>query len=881
MDEFKYFAFISYSWKDKKEARWLQRELEGYSIPVTLKKENPELPERIRPVFRDVSDLDLGVLPENISKALQMSRFMIVLCSPDSAGSKWVNLEIRDFCSCVESIGDNPRDRIIPVIVRKPQGGKGDASGYSECFPDALTKLSAEQELLAANYFEAGRKSAFIKIVARMLGISFDTLWQRNRRRLRKRRTLGILAILLLTLITVGGFLMLRTAIHDARVNKILNAAQLSIETHDPVTAERLLLTLVPENDPHERPEYLSRAFYLLREAEYDYRHSGWIVPGTADDLEWQVLEDRYLASFHHLIDLDNNKVLHHLSDEKPDIYTYSPDGRFLYYSRQVQTETGNYSQEVLKYDVLSGSVKTLFSFDGTFSCLSVLDDGILGIGIDKSFLEYGEETGPCAFLIDTETGELLNSFSHPRYGKDDSFHIEEMSFSEDGRLVLLYGSDRICCSFDPDSSELVEECPYEKKITPLESAARNLFSFDSLCVRKRGAIARWDYHYGLSIKPATLQERFHLSLENRKLTVYDCFFPDSTFSIKCDYPSLKMVDTPIMMDDKILLHNPSSSSLYNRILVLDLKARQLLLLDDQLIQMESTSFLWSRNGAALISQTNHNDDHWLSVYPLNPSALSVDNLEYESSVLPCPISGKGSFIVLGWDLYNVETGNVIYSPGCYSLSYAFSPEEHLYVCHGLQGLTFVNTETGEVSVSNTEVKGWFDRFSRDGNYIGLQSEGGYQVYSVPEDRVIFSSESGSAFMLNHGVCDRETIYTFSPGKKALQFYIDPDSFISKDDEDRGYNREVSPDGEYIMIEGWKNIYILDSSNGVVIGRYINSDYEKQTIRKKAVFRIDMPCSELIDTLRLRYKGNTMTREETRDILNSTIMISTGEPDFL
>jgi hypothetical protein len=50
-NRYTYYAFISYTGKDEKWARWLQKNLESYRMPSSLLKENPELPSSIRPVF--------------------------------------------------------------------------------------------------------------------------------------------------------------------------------------------------------------------------------------------------------------------------------------------------------------------------------------------------------------------------------------------------------------------------------------------------------------------------------------------------------------------------------------------------------------------------------------------------------------------------------------------------------------------------------------------------------------------------------------------------------------------------------------------------------------------------------------------------------------
>ena len=102
-----YYAFISYSHADKKEARDLQRWLEYYKLPTNLRKENPELPKYVRPVFRDTTDLEIGKLSPQIRNALDQSNYLIAVCSPNAAKSQWVNDEIEYF----RSIGRSSPDR--------------------------------------------------------------------------------------------------------------------------------------------------------------------------------------------------------------------------------------------------------------------------------------------------------------------------------------------------------------------------------------------------------------------------------------------------------------------------------------------------------------------------------------------------------------------------------------------------------------------------------------------------------------------------------------------------------------------------------------------------------------------------------------------------
>lgn len=182
----KYFSFISYSHKDSEMAKWLQHEFEYYELPATLFEERKDLrkedlPESFRPVFRDEDELAGGELKPQISEALANSEYLIVICSPNSAQSKYVDNEIREFLSLSQ---ENKR-RIFPLIIdgkpHQDQKHKG-----NECFSKTLLKLSEDKldpiELIAGDIHATGRDHAFVKVLAGMLRekqISFSDLWDR------------------------------------------------------------------------------------------------------------------------------------------------------------------------------------------------------------------------------------------------------------------------------------------------------------------------------------------------------------------------------------------------------------------------------------------------------------------------------------------------------------------------------------------------------------------------------------------------------------------------------------------------------------------------------------------------------------------------------
>jgi hypothetical protein len=213
---FKYRAFISYSHRDERSASWLHKGIEGYRVPKPLIGQlarDGAIPDKIFPIFRDRDELASSPdLSASLRLALEQSAHLIVLCSPAAATSRWVNQEILEF----KRLGR--ADRILALIVE----GEPNASDPAlECFPPALKyivdadgQLSKQRaEPIAADLRPQGdgKDNAKLKLIAGLLGVSFNDLRQREliaaRRRVRIYQGIAAAMILLAVLATVGGWM--------------------------------------------------------------------------------------------------------------------------------------------------------------------------------------------------------------------------------------------------------------------------------------------------------------------------------------------------------------------------------------------------------------------------------------------------------------------------------------------------------------------------------------------------------------------------------------------------------------------------------------------------------------------------------------------------
>jgi tetratricopeptide (TPR) repeat protein len=188
-EAFRYWAFLSYSHHDKAIAKRLQKQLETYRVPKRLVgRETPHgaVPARVSPVFRDRDELHAGSdLKASVQDALSRSRWLIVVCTPDSARSPWVNREIIEFKKL------HGERRVLALIARgEPFASDMPGREAEECFPTALRRaLTAEGkaegealEPIAADMRREGDGAhrAALKLLAGMLGVPFDELVRRD-----------------------------------------------------------------------------------------------------------------------------------------------------------------------------------------------------------------------------------------------------------------------------------------------------------------------------------------------------------------------------------------------------------------------------------------------------------------------------------------------------------------------------------------------------------------------------------------------------------------------------------------------------------------------------------------------------------------------------
>ena len=300
-----YVAFISYRHRQPDEAAAirLHRMIEHYNIPADLRPKGRKRPGR---VFRDEDELPLSTdLGESIRYALEHSEFLIAVCTPEYKKSRWCMEELDSF------IAMHGRDRVLAVLVEGTP---------EESFPPQLLIARDEEgneksvEPLAANITAPTLRKSLrrlntekLRIIASLLGCSFDSLYQREKR-YRQRRIMAVSALALAVAAVFVGMLLRKNAQIQAQyeeTRKNMLRAQLNesaaltenaradLRLGRRFTALRTLLRALPEAP--EQP-YDTSAEGVLTEALRIYESPGYCftsdITQYSDISAWILSED-------------------------------------------------------------------------------------------------------------------------------------------------------------------------------------------------------------------------------------------------------------------------------------------------------------------------------------------------------------------------------------------------------------------------------------------------------------------------------------------------------------------------------------------------------------------------------------------------------------
>ena len=273
--EYKFDAFISYRHAevDSAVAKDIQHWLEHFHVPKAIQKTSGK--KKINRVFRDKEELPLSMnLGETITDALIHSEYLIVICSPRTKESQWVQREIEAFLETHDLehilvvIAEGEPDDVIPKILTYKETTSVNENGEEITVKEDLEPLGCD--------YRVGKRKAhkeeLPRLAASLLHCSYDDLIQRARQ-YRMRVISGILATVLALALGILGYVLysnqkIKTNYENALRNQSEYLATESIKSFsngDRFTAIALALEALPQKGT-DRP-YVAKAESALANA--------------------------------------------------------------------------------------------------------------------------------------------------------------------------------------------------------------------------------------------------------------------------------------------------------------------------------------------------------------------------------------------------------------------------------------------------------------------------------------------------------------------------------------------------------------------------------------------------------------------------------------
>lgn len=478
-----YIAFISYRHKplDKQAAEMIQKKIERYVVPKEFREKMGG--SRLGMVFRDEDELPASSsLSDSITYALDRSKYLLVICTPDLPESKWCEQEIRYF------LKTHDRDHILAVLV------SGDPetsfSPYLLHTFDEDGNITGDTEPLAANIAGPNNtidRKAFnkeiVRIFAALIGCPFDALWQRERRA-RTNRLLTLSTVIIAVMAVFLGVVLSKNA-QIAEQNESLerqmssmyvDAGRSQFENYNVKGALQSGVDALL-GDPngtlydHRAEKLLADALYVYRESE---EHSSLLYSQPTAIEAITMTQDGAIVAFAdetmtvRAIDTASGDLLwEYAAESERDSFDYSPVEVFAYakcvickYSDRVIARNPSDGTEIWRYTYHCKEGNHFRAVNSDGSRLMLLDE------------DETEDRTVFMLVLDTADGSEIGRV--PVSSGEDTVSLSAMypwysyagSFSEDS----MFGATAIYVTHDKGQGEVSENGTMKFALYDLQS---------------------------------------------------------------------------------------------------------------------------------------------------------------------------------------------------------------------------------------------------------------------------------------------------------------------------------------------------------------------------------------------------------------------------
>ena len=471
MEQVTYDAFISYSHSDPDAqiARKLHSLLEHYHIPKKIQRITGK--KRFARVFRDREELTLSPdLGANIKSALEHSEFLIVVCSPRSVKSEWVQKEIRTFLESHEKekilaiLADGEPEEAFPGILCYREEKRVLENGEEVVVRIETEPMAADVRGKDQKERDHKLKQEFLRIAAPILSCTYDSLRQRHReymfRRMMAAAGAGTAAALLFSIYVLYQSQETKARYEEARRNQARYLSGISGELLQGGDRERALLTalaITPEDEDAVDP-VVPEQMYALNNALYTYDHSNTISfkPDTAYRMEGQAV---YLEQ--DTICLNEEETGCFCTDQLGNAYVLNPENGECLWKITQQDISEAEGEPFTRFIPASGTKAVLLTesqillvdwkTQKTEKSVRIEGDGShidpVACAVRDRLVVVAD--GQKIWVYDLASGTCIQEKYYVQE-EGENYKLNALSFSEDGEEILLGVEDRVYTQEEP-----------------------------------------------------------------------------------------------------------------------------------------------------------------------------------------------------------------------------------------------------------------------------------------------------------------------------------------------------------------------------------------------------------------------------------------------
>ena len=444
---FEYSAFISYKSEDVAIAKSLQKRIERYKLPVKIAQEYPDEPRQFNRVFEYRSEMSGGYLKPELQNALKLSKYLIVVCTPNAPKSRWMSEEISYFINECRAENESLLEKakyIIPYIVSSNSDG---LCSDEDCFPEPMKQIFPR--LRGISEEEMGTDAAIVKVVAYMHGIKFDKLWERHEREKKKTNKLVISGLSLFTvfLMIIGSWIYgqnikiekINWRLLENQARAVAARADELVDSGDSYTARVLCLNVMPNNFDNPNRPYVPAVEKVLRKAlKYDtatLRNEDCVTSVCYDTTERIIASATTSGNINLWDALTGQKLKTIKSTGNIHSVAFNKNGTSILCS-------GWTAEDVQIWNILDGKCERQLkghNYFVTFSTFSSHDALIASASKDNTIRLWNSDTGECINVL---------------HGHQDG--VNSVLFSSDDKWLLSSSDDKTVKLWNVDDGKCI-----------------------------------------------------------------------------------------------------------------------------------------------------------------------------------------------------------------------------------------------------------------------------------------------------------------------------------------------------------------------------------------------------------------------------------------